>query len=281
MNRRMLACILLPVLGACTAMSGAGGGPSAPAPELLAYGDGPQQFGELRLPAGAGPFPLAVIIHGGCWQRSIADYRFMDGFASALTARGWATWNIEYRGVDDAGGGWPNTFLDVAAAIDHVRTLAARRPLDLQRLALIGHSAGGHLALWAASRPQLPAGSVLRSASPLLPGRVVGLAAITDLQTYRSEGGGCASAISALSGESASTPERLRESSPLHMLPPAGSTTLITAAGDFIVPAAQAQRYVDAAAGRVDRVEVEGDHFSVIATAGAGWTALLQALGMP
>jgi acetyl esterase/lipase len=116
------------------------------------YGDHPSQLGELFLPAGSGPFPVTVVIHGGYWKAHY-DRSLMEGLCSDLAAHGLAAWNVEFRRVG-AGGGWPDTFHDVAAAVDLLVEFEA--PLDLSHVAAVGHSAGGHLAFWAASRPSLP-----------------------------------------------------------------------------------------------------------------------------
>lgn len=123
----------------------------------IAYGPDPLQVADLRLPAGRGPFPVAIVIHGGCWQESFDNRAGIAGFADALGKRGFATWNIEYRRLGNAGGGWPGTFQDVAAAVDGLAGVARRYRLDLSRVTIVGHSAGAHLALWAASRPRLGA----------------------------------------------------------------------------------------------------------------------------
>ena len=114
---------------------------------------------ELRVPTGTGPHPLAIIIHGGCWVTKFADSRYMRPMAEALRANGIATWTISYRRADEAGGGWPNTFLDVAAQAALVRQLAPRYHLDLTRVIASGHSAGAHLALWLAAQPKMPKAS--------------------------------------------------------------------------------------------------------------------------
>jgi acetyl esterase/lipase len=106
------------------------------------YGSDKLQFGELRLPAGKGPFPVVAVIDGGCWTRSFEDVTGTSPLADMLTKRGIATWNIEYRARGDAGAGYPGTFQDVGAGVDHLRALARRYPLDLKRLAIAGHSAG-------------------------------------------------------------------------------------------------------------------------------------------
>jgi acetyl esterase/lipase len=117
-----------------------------------AYDPDQLQFGELRLPQGSGPFPVAVIIHGGCWTKGYATLRNTAPLASALTAHGIATWNIEYLQVGDPGGGWPGTFLDWGSAADHLRILAKSGPLDLTHVVAVGHSAGELAALWVATR---------------------------------------------------------------------------------------------------------------------------------
>lgn len=123
----------------------------------IAYGSAPLQVADLRIPNGKGPFPVAIVIHGGCWRANVDDRTGIAGFAEALTQRGFATWNVEYRRVGDPGGGWPGTFQDVAAAEDKLADIAAKYHLDLSRVVIVGHSAGAHLALWTASRAKLPA----------------------------------------------------------------------------------------------------------------------------
>ena len=116
------------------------------------YGPHRSQCAELHLPAGTGPHPVMILIHGGSWQKRYSKL-VMRALARDLRRRGWAVWNIEYRRIG-AGGGWPETFIDVGAAVDHVRAL--RAPLDQDRVSVLGHSAGGQLALWAAGRAALP-----------------------------------------------------------------------------------------------------------------------------
>src|SRR5262249_2478501 len=110
--------------------------------DRIAYGADPQQFGELRRPAGTASYPVVVVVHGGFWQ-SQYDLGLMVPVCEALTREGLATWNVEYRRVGDPGGGWPGTFLDVGAAVDHLRTLAPQHGLDVRRTITLGHSAGG------------------------------------------------------------------------------------------------------------------------------------------
>jgi acetyl esterase/lipase len=115
--------------------------------------EGATDIADLWLPDGAGPHPVVLMVHGGCWQKEIADRTLMNWAAEDLRKQGLAVWNIEYRGVDEEGGGYPGTFLeDVAHAADALRDQAGAYNLDLNRVAAFGHSAGGHLALWLAAR---------------------------------------------------------------------------------------------------------------------------------
>ncbi|WP_022686665.1 alpha/beta hydrolase family protein [Sphingomonas phyllosphaerae] len=142
----------------------------------LHYGPAAQQVEELRLPAGAGPFPVAVVIHGGCWDASIGGTaRSIAPLADALTRRGLATLNVDYRQLGQAGGGWPGTFRDAGAAIDSLRPLARRYPIDLKRVIVVGHSAGALLATWSAIRPSLSSSSDIYAPDPVRPAAVVAI----------------------------------------------------------------------------------------------------------
>jgi len=136
-------------------------------------------MGELRLPEGRGPFPVAVLVHGGCWREGFADERHLRPLAEALRADGIATWLVRYRRVDESGGGWPGTLADLAAAADSLRSLARRFSLDTARVIAVGHSSGASLGAWLATRSLLPERGVdavaLRGRAPL---RVHGVVAI-------------------------------------------------------------------------------------------------------
>ena len=241
--------------------------PRPPAHVRIEYGPDPLQFGELRLPDGGGPHPVVIVIHGGCWLAEY-DLGYMAALADALTAGGVATWSLEYRRVGDEGGGWPGTFQDVAAAADFLRTIAPEYGLDLNRVAALGHSAGGHLALWLAGRSGLPADDPLRGGSPLPLAGVVSLAGIPDLAAYAAPSG-CGAAVAELLGaEPDEVPERVRRGSPIAMVPLGVPLIMITGELDWIVPAEQAGEFAAEARREGDAAEVrvvEGaGHFELV-----------------
>ena len=123
--------------------------PSAP-DAIWRYADHPRGFAELRVPQGEGPFPLAVIYHGGCWKTGIASQAYMAPLATRWQQLGIATLNVDYREVGD-GGGWPGSFADWAASAELIDQIAARYPIDRARVTLVGHSAGALPAQWLAS----------------------------------------------------------------------------------------------------------------------------------
>lgn len=194
----------------------------------LSYGGDPLQFGELRVPATAGPHPVAIVIHGGCWLAQLRDLDpravAMDNMrplSAALAEAGIATWNIEYRRLGN-GGGWPTTFRDVANAADFLRTLARDHQLDLGRVIAVGHSSGAHLAMWLAARPRVSSGSELYTADPL---KLIGVASLdgpADLQTMHPlQQRVCGSPVitDLMGGSPDERPERYRDTSPVALLP--------------------------------------------------------------
>jgi acetyl esterase/lipase len=259
-------------------------------PRRLAYGPGPLQFGELRVPNRPGPHPTVILIHGGFW-RAQYGYALMNGLAEDLAARGIASWNIEYRRVGDPGGGWPNTLLDVAAAADHLLTLAPRYALDLKRIVAIGHSAGGHLALWLAGRSRLPKDGPLASAAGSLKAEVsertqlagvISLAGVNDLALgWRLDLGN--NAVGAfLGGSPDEVPERYAAASPAALLPLGVPQVLIRGTADNRVPLRVSQEYAQAARDVGDQVTLieleEVDHFAVIDAHSAAWARTIEAL---
>ena len=207
--------------------------PKPPADHRIAYGDDPLQFGELRLPKTKGKHPVVIVVHGGCWFAEY-DLHHLAAFSDALTKLGVATWTIEYRRIGNPGGAWPGTFQDVAKGADYVREVAKKHPLDLQRVIVIGHSAGGQLALWLAARRNLPKSSELYSANPLPVVGVVSLAGISDLKKYRPN---CDESVTKLLGGSPEQfAERYQQTSPIELLPLKVPVRLIHGAKDRIVP---------------------------------------------
>jgi len=191
----------------------------APPGIRIGYGLDPLQFGELSLPSDStGPHPVIVNVHGGIWlsQYGIAHSRAQ---ARALAAAGFAVWNVEYRRVGNEGGGWPGTFLDVAAAADHVRVLTSSNSLDLSRVVAMGHSAGGQLALWLAARHRLPVASELFTDNPLRVRGVVALAPATELATLQERGSYDGVVDRLIGGSPRDVPERYHWTMPSRRVP--------------------------------------------------------------
>lgn len=258
----------------------------------LSYGSEVLQFGELHLPSGAGPHPTVILIHGGFW-RVPYGYTLMTGLAEELAGRGIATWNIEYRRIGDPGGGWPTTLLDVARAAEHLRTLALPYALDLQRVVTIGHSAGGHLALWLAARPRIATGSILAAAIP--PGQpadardvplaitgAISLAGVSDLYMGWRMNLGNGAVAELLGGSPAEVPERYAASSPAAMLPLGVPQVLVHGTADDRVPFTVSQAYLAAARAAGDRIALvelkDVDHFALINAHSSAWASTVEAL---
>jgi acetyl esterase/lipase len=255
--------------------------PQPAADETIAYGSEPQQFGELRLPKGPGPHPVVVVIHGGCWQAPWGlDH--VRSFCSDLTGEGLASWSLEYRRLGDPGGGWPGTLEDVARGADHLRHVARKHPLDPDRVVAIGHSAGGHLALWLAGRHRLPADAALGGGSPLPLRGVVSLAGVPDLR----EGARrrvCGDAIPRLlEGPPEERGERLRLGSPVELLPLGLPQHLVCGNLDEIVPPELSTLYADAARRAGDTVVVDvvegAGHFELVRPGSVAWPVIVEGL---
>lgn len=242
------------------------------------YGPHRSQRADLYLPKGAGPHPVMVAIHGGSWRAGYGKI-VMRGLAGDLVRRGWAVWNIEYRRLGD-GGGWPETFEDVAAVIDRLPELVA--PLDLDRVSILGHSAGGHLALWAAGREKLPAGAPGALTSP--PGmrlrQVISQAGVCDLaEGYRRVPEGAVTSL--IGGGPDEFPERYAIADPLAQVPLEIPVLLVHGVQDETVSIDLSRNYeraARAAGGTVELVEIEGSagrHRAHIDPRGEAWAAVL------
>lgn len=255
--------------------------PVAPAARV-AYGPAPSQHADLYLPKGAGPFPVVVLIHGGCWQANTPDEAMGLGQNAAdLAARGIAVWNLEYRRIGEPGGGYPGMYGDVGDGIDKLRDVAPRYRLDLDRTIVVGHSAGGHLALWAAARGKLPANSLLHSANPLPLRGAISLAGVGNLRYHANllpivcPGIKLEQVIGPTSG---ARPDPFMDTSPRKLLPLGVPTASITGAYDEDVPpyVGFLWREVAVKAGdrATDTVLPGAGHFDVVAVATPSWTAV-------
>lgn len=248
--------------------------PEPAADHVIAYGDDPLQFGELRLPEGDGPFPVIVFMHGGCWM-SEYDIAHSRKLADAFPKEGIAVWSLEYRRIGDAGGAWPGTFDDIEAGYAFLSQLAEQFPLDPGRVIVAGHSAGGHLALWIAQRIEEQ-----RSADIIKPRGVLGLAPAPDLE-YLYEHGTCDNAAGLLMGGSPEEfPDRYAYGSVANRIPQ--SIRQIAVVGKYDETwRPVGVRYAKAAAEQGAPIEVidapESGHFEMIDPDSTTWPLVLGA----
>ena len=235
-------------------------------PEVYAYGEHPSQVCELYMPAGAGPHPVAVLIHGGFWRQRYGR-ELQGGIARDLVTRGWAAWNVEYRRLG-GGGGWPQTFDDVAAAIDALADYGEH--LDLGQVVAIGHSAGGQLAVWAAARPD---------AHVRLTGAVSQAGAL-DLHELSRLGTSDGVVNLLLAGTPAEVPHRYDAASPARRLPIGVPLLLVHGERDDDVPVHISREFaVDAtAAGDACELVVIDDegHYEHLEPNSRAWKAVVE-----
>jgi acetyl esterase/lipase len=244
-------------------------------PAVYRYGDDPAQFGELSQPDGD-PLGTVVILHGGFW-RARYDLSLGRPLAADLAARGYTAWNLEYRRVG-AGGGWPATFADVAAGIDRLAAL----PADTTRVVAVGHSAGGHLAAWAAGRAALPPGTPGVPGPDFVPltGVVAQAGVLTLADCARDHSGGTA-APDLMGGAPGDRPAEYRLADPVAAVPVPAPVLALHSRADANVPFAYSERYVaaaTAAGGQARLVELSGDHFTLIDPGAPDWAAVIAAL---
>ncbi len=251
-----------------------------PADRRILYGDHPLQFADLRLPEGEGPHPAVIAIHGGFW-RNAYSLDHLGHLCAALTARGMATWNIEYRRVGDPGGGWPGSFLDVAAGSRFLFDHAAEYGVDAGRLMALGHSAGGHLAAWLASVANVPPDSPMRT-EPLRFQGVVSLAGVLDLRRCHELRLSNDAVVGLLGGTPGEVPDRYAAASPVALVPPACPVLLIHGLADENVPVELSERYQEAALAAGGRSALlrlpRADHFDVIDPESTAWPAIEDAI---
>lgn len=238
----------------------------------LRYGSHFHQFADLLVPEGDGPFPVAVLVHGGFWREHLT-LDLDDDLARDLVPRGWAVWNIEYRRVGEvSGGGWPVTGEDVAAAIDHLAEVDA--PLDLARVVAIGHSAGGQLGLWAASA---------RADPPVRLAGVVSQAGVHDLREADRLDLGEGATAEFMGGHADEVPDRYADASPVERVPAGVPLLLVHGDADQRVPVEMAHTYAEAARAAGDEVDLVvrpgDDHFVHLDVGSGAWADVVGWLG--
>lgn len=255
--------------------------PARPADHRIRYGNDPLQFGDLRLPDRTAPdgHPVLVYVHGGAWL-SNWNMDHSDPLIDALSDAGIATWSLEYRRVGNNGGAWPGTFLDIAAGVDHLRELADEYNLDLDRVVVAGHSAGGHLAQWAAARHKIPQDSALYTANPLRVSGTVSLAGSLDME-WRLQRSQTIRDLHGVETAEEGAP-LLPLTSPMHMLPLGVPMEVIVGSEDSTGLVSDARRYSDLATQAGDTVDfslLEGaNHFDVVDPCGPAWPTVAEAI---
>jgi acetyl esterase/lipase len=264
--------------------------PVPPADLVLSYGQGPEREADLRLPvsgSAAGPgrgsgAPLVLLLHGGFW-RAAYNRAHCGPLASALATAGYAVCVPEYRRTGQAGGGWPGTFDDVAAAVDSLPRMAAEAAagrVDQATVLLAGHSAGGHLALWAAARSRLPAESPWHLEDPAVRG-VVALAAVTELAACHEQGLGGGAAALLMGGGPDHYPGRYGLADPVRHVPVPAPVRLVHGELDDVVPCAMSLDYAERATRAGGDVVCDAlpecGHFEVIDPLSGAWPCVLAA----
>jgi acetyl esterase/lipase len=245
-----------------------------PSDDRLAYGSDPNQFGDLRLPKGDGPFPVLMNIHGGFW-RAKYDLLHAGHFCAAITRKGIATWNLEYRRNGNPGGGWPGTFEDIASGYRFLPQIARQYKLDPAKVMVAGHSAGGQLALClAAHEPSVS--------------RVISLAGVVDLQQTFELHLSNDAVVEFLGGKPSEVPDHYLEADPMRQHVSKARQVLLHGSKDDVIPPAFSRRYVEEkkkAGENVALVEIaQADHFDLIDPRSVAWVkveaAVLDSVGL-
>jgi acetyl esterase/lipase len=244
----------------------------------IAYSADPLQHVDLWLPGKTGAHPVVLMVHGGCWQTEIAKADIMNWIADDLRKRGIAVWNVEYRGIDRPGGGYPGTFLDVAHAADALDANARKYHLRADKVVVVGHSAGGHLALWLAARGSLPKRNPLFAARPLKLAAAISLGGLPDLKAATVPPGNTCDndPVPGLVGKpSPERPDVYADTSPAVMPDPGIPVTLVNGTLDPIAPPGFASAY--AAKRRAHRVTVADEgHVELITPDTKAWAATVK-----
>ena len=234
----------------------------------IQYGEGEFHFGDLRLPETREPIPLVVVIHGGYW-RARYGLEHSGHMCASITALGYATWNLEYRRLGNVGGGFPGTFLDVAAGMNYARELARLYPIDLARVVVVGHSAGGQLALWLAGADKIPHNDEL-PVPDIHPIRgVVSLAGVLDLRRAWEMGLSNRVTDEFMGGGPKEYPGRYAAASPYERLPLNRRQILLHGTSDVNVPFEIGESYFQ-------RARAAGDDVSFIPLPGIGHFELID-----
>lgn len=245
--------------------------PAPPYDRKIAYGEDPFQFGYLRVPKSKGPHPVVIVLHGGFW-RAAFDLEHSGHMCAALTRAGLATWSLEYRRIGNPGGGWPGTCEDILLGARQVQRFAGQYDLDASRMVAIGHSAGGHLALWLAAQKK-----------PRLRG-VVSLAGVADLRrAYELKLSNTVVRDFMAGASPEEAPEEYRKASPIELLPLGIPVRLIHGDADDIVPIELSQRY-EAAAHKAGDLSTKlvplpgANHFPAITPQSKEWPVVERAV---
>jgi acetyl esterase/lipase len=258
---------------------------NGPVPDAhIPYGDAPSQYVEFFKPVGRGPFPVVVLVHGGCWASTLGGIVQMRNIAGALIGQGIAVWSVEYRRLDEEGGGYPGTLQDMNAALGSLVAKASDYHLDTARLVAMGHSAGGYLVQWMAGRTRLPESSPLYIADPLPIREVISLGGLADLRRQKDRiKNVCDVDVADLTGPpSATRPDVYADSSGAELIPNGSHTVLINGELDTISPPGVALAYARRALDAGDRAEVlvlpGASHFDEVVTTSESWKLILPVI---
>jgi acetyl esterase/lipase len=229
--------------------------------QIESYGDDRLNVGEWFVPAGDGPFPTVVLVHGGFWRKQY-DRSLEEPVATDLASRGYLVWNIDYRSSATP---WPNTLRDVASAFDHLLTGRYADKVDRDRVAAIGHSAGGHLVAWLAGRHRLPKSAPGHNPHAQPPTLIIPQAGVVALTAAANQGLGSGAPAALIGGSPEQYPDRYQVADPIRLLPSGVRSVLISGTRDVVVPPSQSETYHRDALANGDDCTLElvpGDHFA-------------------